>query len=999
MFLLSSHISQGQAAHQIFEHLTTDQGLSSNKAEAVLQDQEGFYWIATQNGLNRFDGTTFKIYRHDENDSTSLTDNYCTALVEGQNGDIWVATYKGLSHFIKAKGYFQQIYLNHPSCNFELRNRIYNLAIDNSGNIWMAGYGLWRYNINDNTITLFQHSDADLTAIPSYSLITQMTYDKLNDGLWISAADQLAFYCTRIRQFYNKKNNPPGWKVFDVADNAELTIDSKNRLWFRDQLTQSLSYFDFEKNQITITDKIVKNGIKRLCPDEQGRIWIFYYLAGSEIYDPETLTTNNEFFIHHHRLSILSERGCNLYIDRQKNNWIVSYSGISIYNESNQFYSMHQLEIRERGKEDAPFKILAVAQTEPGSIWILSNLGLYKYNLNSGAYERIETLRDDHNIHAFCADGNQLWIGYHDTLVRLDTKSGKESQNFRLKEGMYFVRKGTQDDLWVGLWSGGLYHVDLTTREIKYFTKSDSNSSSIKSNELITGFNDGENFWIGYNGGNGFSKYSAAAKSFIHYLPQVNEASISRAGTVTSITADHSGHLWLGTHGSGIFRFDSLTNTFDNYQQQLGLNSNYINSILTDEQGNLWISTADGMNYFNPEDSTIHQLGIDLVFPENDFQANGIRGVNGKLYFFCKNEFVEIDPIAYHPKSDFPSIVLSSFKIFDKEIPVNAQQQELNLGFRENFFTIAYSAIKTNPNKDVKYAYQLDGFDKNWIMAGHQIMASYTNVPEGTYRFNVKATNEKGEWSNVLLALSIHIKPPFWHTWWFITLCAITVISIIYVLYKFRMNQLNKLALLRAKISQDLHDELGSSLSSIHVYSSVATKALDKDLGITKKALNHIYQNSRQVMNDMSDIVWAINQGKHGESTLENKLKNYGYELLTPLNIKVTYDIEKEIDHRLNHIEARKNILLIAKEAMNNIARYSQATEATVYAEINNKHLLLKISDNGKGFSVGDKRTGNGLRNMRHRTEAMGGQFTLKSEENNGTSLTCSIPVTNISNT
>ncbi len=144
-----------QSSNQIFEHLTTEDGLSSNKVEAVIQDREGFYWIATQNGLNRFDGTYFKIYRHNSGDSSSLTHNNCTDLAEDKNGDIWVATYKGVSRFVKSKGTFQPVYLHHPTKNFELTNRIYSIAVDNEGNVWIGGGGLWKYDTKTDKVDLF----------------------------------------------------------------------------------------------------------------------------------------------------------------------------------------------------------------------------------------------------------------------------------------------------------------------------------------------------------------------------------------------------------------------------------------------------------------------------------------------------------------------------------------------------------------------------------------------------------------------------------------------------------------------------------------------------------------------------------------------------------------------------------------------------------------------------------------------------------------------------
>ncbi|MDQ3016802.1 MAG: histidine kinase, partial [Bacteroidota bacterium] len=508
---------------------------------------------------------------------------------------------------------------------------------------------------------------------------------------------------------------------------------------------------------------------------------------------------------------------------------------------------------------------------------------------------------------------------------------------------------------------------------------------------------DGENIWIGYNVGNGFSKYSVKDNQFTHYHPEQKDLSNSNAGTINVISKDLEGNLWIGTHGGGIFQFDQKTNSFQNFQQHHGLKSNYINSILPDHQGNLWISSVDGMNYFTEKTQSIIPLEIDLVLEGNDFIQNGLSTTDNKLYFFSNNEFVEIEPSAYRPSLDFPNLVISSFKVFDKEFPLYGQT-ETQLSYQENFFTIQFSSIKAHPLKKVNYAYKLEGFDKEWISSGIRQEASYTNVPHGEYSFKIKATNESGTWSDVLVSYTINIKPPYWRTWWFVLLCLLLLGGLIYSVYRYRIIQLQRIHSIKNKISQDLHDEVGSMLSSINVYSSIASKSLD-NTAIIEKALTQITQNSRQVMENMSDIVWAINSGSPGTTTLEDKLKNYGYELLTPLNINVTYSIAVDADKKLNHIEARKNILLIAKEGMNNIARYSGATDAMVKVDINHKVLTLHIRDNGKGFDLNTNRKGNGLYNMRHRTVALGGIFAIRSEENQGTSIKCTIPVTSISNT
>jgi signal transduction histidine kinase len=203
---------------------------------------------------------------------------------------------------------------------------------------------------------------------------------------------------------------------------------------------------------------------------------------------------------------------------------------------------------------------------------------------------------------------------------------------------------------------------------------------------------------------------------------------------------------------------------------------------------------------------------------------------------------------------------------------------------------------------------------------------------------------------------------------------------------------------LRNKISQDLHDDIGSSLSSIHIYSSVASRAMQKEneMEKAKEALDNINENARRVMENMSDIVWAIHAGQLGASTLESKLKNYGYDLLNPLNIQCAYFIDKEAEKKLVNLEARKNLLLIAREAMNNIAKYSEATRATVKMELRNGQLLLEISDNGKGITAENRHNGHGLNNMQQRAAALGGRFECLTDTGLGTRIRCVIPIANI---
>ncbi|HLF62216.1 MAG TPA: two-component regulator propeller domain-containing protein, partial [Saprospiraceae bacterium] len=881
-----------------FEYLTTEQGLSSNKVQDIIQDRDGFYWIATQNGLNRFDGTSFKIYRHETANNTSLTHNSCIVLAEGKNGDIWVGTYKGVSRFIREKGRFQQIYLTHPVKNLEVTNRIACLVVDREGNVWIGTNGLWKYDTKIDSLISILPDPLESSFISDYGLISHMVYDPAHHGVWFSTSHQLVYFDIPADQFYTIENNPRNWKVFAHADAAELTMDPKNQLWFLAKGSQKLCSFDIDQNSIVVTEKQITSGLHKIYADVKSRIWLGYWSVPTEIYDPAIGGIDTSFFVTHHPGSLINNKLTALFVDQQQNYWIGSWEGISIYHEANQYYKKHQMKMSFPIEEEAQLSITAIAQNKPDFIWLGTSHGLFKYHLTSGISKRIPLDTPHSVITSLYADSNWLWIGSYDRLLCLDIAREAVVKTMQLNPRISFIRKGVKNDLWAAQWNDGLYHINLTTNEIMHFQNDSSGSTSLKSNHLVSGFVDNGSLWIGYNGGVGYSKFDLEVNRIGHFDPlQVDSTSLF-AGTITAITKDDLSNIWFGTYGSGVFRYDVDEGSYKLYQQGDGLNSHFINSIIPDRNGNIWISTADGLNYFNSHQGTMSKVDIHLVFPSNDFIANGIQGIDGNIYFFCMNEFVEIRPESYLPEQQPPHIVISGFRIFDKEIVYTPDDTRINLSHWENFFSFEYSLLRTNPRKEVKYAHILSGFDESWNI-GTKNFASYTNVPGGHYQFMVKATDSDGQWSDVLLTIPIRVRPPFWRTWWFIALCSIVAIGGIVVLYLYNIRQIRRVYNIKAKISQDLHDDVGSSLSSIHIYSSVVERALNSDPEKARNIVQQIKQNSRQVMENMGDIIWSINTEGHHRESIADRIRNYSTDLLSQKNIACSYNIDQQVDRKL----------------------------------------------------------------------------------------------------
>jgi nitrate/nitrite-specific signal transduction histidine kinase len=307
--------------------------------------------------------------------------------------------------------------------------------------------------------------------------------------------------------------------------------------------------------------------------------------------------------------------------------------------------------------------------------------------------------------------------------------------------------------------------------------------------------------------------------------------------------------------------------------------------------------------------------------------------------------------------------------------------------------TFDFAALNFTNALRNEYAYRLVGFDDKWIYCGHKQTATFTNLDGGQYTFEVKAANNDGIWNEEGTRVTLIIKPPFWRTWWFYLVSIVSVAGIVYALYRFRINQLLKLQQIRMRISRDLHDDIGSTLSSINMISSMATQTQPEE----KKA-NALFQTistaSRQAMELMSDIVWSINPKNDRMEMIITRMRQYASEILEAANIAFTLEMDEACNAITLPVEQRKDFYLIFKEAINNLAKYSNATDASIRLQLHNRMLTLMISDNGKGFDSEKQYPGNGLKNMKARAVILKGDLSIASIPGKGTTLSLQFPFT-----
>lgn len=978
--ILAGSLPNLLAQSYLVSPLNASHGLSSNKVHKVLQDNRGFYWIATANGLNRFDGTSFKIFKNIRGDSTSLADNFCTDLLEDAEGNIWVSTYKGISIYMPYRNHFKNLFFHEADVDDEKLNRILWIAKDRQGKIWMASVVLFSFELRNNRMQLYKPPGYNFRNAPTISLFPVM--DTINHGIWLFAYNQLLFFDFSSENYFHKKNNPGNLKIFSAIQNTQIVMDTQNRLWFCDDVTAKVYYFDISRNVISDPGFTYPRfaAVRCLVSDQRNRMWLSFWNHRAMIFDYKNQQSDTSFFSIPH--ASLHESFTNLFIDHSGNHWISSYKGISVYQPRQSYYDLYELGFAERGFNNLGFQILSIAPAPGQKIWLGTNLGLYQYDLVLRNAKKMNAGLPPQPVKALCLQADSvLWLGTPSSVYRLDIKRNKILFSFQIPHPIA-IRVDETGHIWVATWTSGIYKLDRDTKLLAHYRHQNNGKHSIPFNGVISLNSEEDNILVGLNSDNGLAVYDKKADAFLRTGNNGNLPGFS----VNAILLDDVGRIWMGTYGKGIFVQDEKTKSMRHYQMDDGLSSHFINGIQKDKDNNIWVATSNGVDVFNQASQRFVPVQPEFVFPYDDFVPSSAKGMNDDLFFFCLNRFIRVIPDKYVSGSEPGKVLLSGLRIFEKEIPVPEPGKMLHLSHKENFFSIEYSLLRTNPADKVHYSYMLEGFDKNWNNAGYRSFASYTNVPGGTYTFRVRATNDRGEWMEPGTALTIHISKPYWKQAWFYILLFIIIIFSVYALYRYRVNQLRKLYAVRSKISQDLHDEVASTLSGVKLYSELAKQQnLQNQRSKLIESLDIISSNASAMKAELSDIVWAVNPANDTLKKLLDKLNLYARELTHAAGMTFRLSAEDILPEEKLNMQHRRNIYLICREAINNAVKYSEASVVELKVFQQHRQLHFVISDNGRGMSAHVDHEGNGLMNMKRRAEEIGAALSIESASGAGT--------------
>lgn len=805
-----------------FRHLTIVDGLSQNAVQAIVQDRRGFMWFGTKDGLNRYDGYAFVVFRHDPFDSTSVSDNDVTALLVDRRERLWVGTRGGgLNLFDRVRKTFRH-FPGGP------KQTITSLGDDRAGNIWIGTEEEGLYRLAEGQVEAPRPTFERFTHDPDdpHSLSGNRVYAVLTDHrgeLWVGTDSGLyrmdpaapgASGSTR----YERGPTAAGGLIDHRV--SALYEDREGRLWVG--AIPGISVFDRDRERISHhyhryrTYRYGWGQAVDLLEDRAGQIWISTY---SELmrFDPGTETYS---YFRHDPLdpqSINSNTPTALFQDRSDVLWIGTNGyGINVHDpKANRFRTFRRPEdLRSRL---SGFSVYSLFEDSAGSLWIGAGL-LYRWDRRTGELTSFETSSDrpddfgNTGVWSILEDPpGFLWAGSHQGLYHYEISTGRYRQysydatdpgGLPEKE-VYGVHQDRNGELWVVTSN---YLARLMDPGAGRFRSYRYNERLIRGQWTFPStYQDADGvFWLASP--QGLVRFDPRTEEFRHYRNDAARPASLSHDVVRSICPDPRQprrYLWIGTAGGGLNRFDLEDESFVHFTERDGLPNNVVYGVLADEAGMLWLSTNKGLSRFDPESGRFRNYDVDDGLQSNEFNSGAyFRSASGEMFFgglYGLNYFRPED-IVDNPH--VPPVVITGFRRANRYESVRdsgtvlpkaiSEADTLRLSYRDDVVAFEFAALDYSAPAKNRYVYRLAGFNDDWVESGSVRTATYTNLPPGSYTFQVRGANNDGIWNEDGASLSIVIAPPWWRTWWAYTLYGLLVLG---VLYGLRRSELNRLRL------------------------------------------------------------------------------------------------------------------------------------------------------------------------------------------------------------
>jgi len=787
-----------QTAGINFINFNNKDGLSSSSVNAIIKDRYGYMWFATEDGLNKFDGVNFTVYRHNLSDTTSIGGNVITALCEDRLGNLWVGTNQCLSVYDRRRDAFT---------NFQFMGNSATRAIcsDHLGNLWVGGYfGLYKLQYE-----ISKDQAAQLTLVKTQQLMTKTVLSIFEDSrqrLWVGTNAGLNRYVETSNRFIEFKHvdGVPS----SIAGNAvrSITEDSNKNLWFGNinGLSQLMSDGTSFKNFILNKSSNPApggNSVYAVRADKNGQLWIGTE-DGLNLFDLKSENWQTLRSDPRNKYSLVGKSVRSLFIDDIGIYWIGTYQGgVSKYDKNLAFFNLKESNPSDAFGLTSSF-VTSFVEAPSGDIYVgTDGGGLNLYNRKTGLFDHPKLIPGIENarliILAMERVGNDLWIAtYRHGVYVLNMLSGSVKHyskgtgpNDLPGDEVFCLKKDSKGNIWIGTNGNGVAVYESKTRNFYYPGAVSDARERLLANWYCRAIEEDQfgNIWIASSGA-GIAVYNPLdSRIKIYNTGNSNLPS----NVVLNLHLDHTGNMWVGTLGGGLSAFVNKTEKFVSYSEEHGLANAVVYKILEDNLGKIWVSTNKGLSSFDQQTHKFKNYTYQNGLQRSAFSLGaGLKTIDGDIFFGGLAGFNYFDPLTLHSNTNVPSLQFTALKISNKTVVPGEGEaisehisaaKEIRLDYKQNF-SLDFIALDYTAPQDSRYAYKLQGFDKDWNMAGSSHTAVYTNLDPGEYVFHVKAISDNGSWATPEKTIRIIVKPPFWRTGYAYTLYALLIVSVIFLL-------------------------------------------------------------------------------------------------------------------------------------------------------------------------------------------------------------------------
>ncbi len=980
------------AAQLPLRRYTTADGLANNAVYGITSDSRGFLWFATAEGLSRFDGFAFA----NQTGNTGLPHRVVRQVLIGRHGNYWLATPAGLVRFRPdlPRSSPDRMVVIRPDGKPEAA-RISTLLEDRGGTLW-CGTEAGLYAVNDTasqTPRLAEvriglpgsaWGDADVAALA----------EDAEGALWIGVSDGAL-----LRRLPDR--NIERYAAFDRAPGGEITslhVDRKGRIWvgtafglYRSIPAQHPGGNGFE-HLYGPGNGPPRSRVFDIFESREGDVWVSMYRYLAEF------PSDGGAFRVWTKDNGLPSRGIGaLGEDRDGNLWMgtgdlgafkLAAGGILTYSAEDGIGM------------DA---VISIAETQRGELYLGGRLESEGFRIGIRSRDSFHAITPQvpRNVQYFGwrparvilqDHSGEWWLASDQGLCRYPRLESPSQLAYTSPKAVYTIREGLPGNVVTRLYEdrGGNIWVGTETARLAYWSSGGQKfiavpADGIPSHASAFGEDNAGHVWIGDESGQLWRVRNGRAS----LVPGP-----SRRSGIYGILLDHAGRLWVATSSQGLLRFDQPAApdpAFREYGYSDGLSSLNVQSLAEDRNGSIYIGTGGGVDRLDPDLGHIrHYTSADGIAPGEVIAA--YRDRTGAMWFGTNHGLTRLVP-RNGPASDPPPVWITGLSIGGRPAMVSEagessiRRVEVQPG--QEHLQFDFVGLSYSPGNVLRYQYRLG--DDPWSAPMESRSVHYGALPPGQYRFAVRAINSEGEASPMPATVEFRVSPPLWQRLWFQgTLVAFAMSAAVWV-HRARVARLLEIERVRTRIATDLHDDIGSSLSQIAILSEVAhQRAAGNRAG---EPIERIGALSRELLDSIGDIVWAIQPHKDHLSDLKQRMRHFAADVLSSRNVEMHWLVSDSGPDLELDTELRRQVYLIFKESINNIARHSRATEARIALRVVDRHVALEVSDNGCGMECVDPGDGNGLASMKLRAARLGGELQVRSAAGQGTTVLLRAPL------